>query len=65
MIITGCLDGKVVIITGAAHGMGISGVKLMAREGAKVVATGIIVMEIWKRIFNRILTVVVKLQQHC
>lgn len=35
----GRLDGKVVIITGAAHGMGLSGVKLMAREGAKVVAT--------------------------
>ncbi len=35
----GRLDGKVVIITGAAHGMGLSGVKLMAQEGAKVVAT--------------------------
>lgn len=35
----GRLDGKVVIITGAAHGMGLLGVKLMAQEGAKVVAT--------------------------
>ena len=39
IIMAGRLDGKVVIITGAAHGMGLSGVKLMAREGAKVVAT--------------------------
>ena len=38
-IMSGRLDGKVVIITGAAHGMGLSGAKLMAKEGTKVVAT--------------------------
>ena len=36
---SGRLENKVVIITGAAHGMGLSGVKLMAKEGAKIVAT--------------------------
>lgn len=35
----GRLTNKVVIITGASRGIGLSGVKLMAKEGAKVVAT--------------------------
>lgn len=38
-MMSGRLENKVVIITGAAHGMGLSGVKLMAKEGAKIVAT--------------------------
>lgn len=35
----GRLTGKVVIVTGGSKGIGFSGVKLMAQEGAKVVAT--------------------------
>lgn len=37
------LDGKVTIITGAASGMGLAGMQLFAKEGAKVVATDIVV----------------------
>ncbi|MFD2115574.1 SDR family NAD(P)-dependent oxidoreductase [Paenibacillus yanchengensis] len=35
------LEGKVAIITGAASGMGLAGVQLFAKEGAKVVATDV------------------------
>ncbi|WP_340399043.1 glucose 1-dehydrogenase [Paenibacillus sp. FSL H8-0079] len=37
----GRLTGKVAIITGAASGMGLAGIQLFAREGAKVVATDV------------------------
>jgi len=37
----GRLAGKVAIITGAASGMGLAGVRLFAQEGARVVATDI------------------------
>lgn len=37
------LKGKVVIITGAASGMGLAGAQLFAKEGAKVVATDVVV----------------------
>ncbi|MGK7379237.1 SDR family NAD(P)-dependent oxidoreductase [Planococcus sp. 1R117A] len=37
------LDGKVAIITGAASGMGLAGAQLFAKEGAKVVATDVVV----------------------
>jgi NAD(P)-dependent dehydrogenase (short-subunit alcohol dehydrogenase family) len=36
----GRLDGKVAIVTGAGSGIGEATVRLMAREGASVVATG-------------------------
>ena len=35
------LDGKVVIVTGAARGLGAATAKVLAREGAKVVASGL------------------------
>lgn len=38
---SGRVDGKVVIITGAAHGIGLASVKLFAQEGATVVATNL------------------------
>ncbi|WP_249872609.1 SDR family NAD(P)-dependent oxidoreductase [Oceanobacillus saliphilus] len=38
----GRLDNKVVIITGAASGMGLAGAQLFAKEGAKVVATDVV-----------------------
>lgn len=37
------LEGKVVIITGAASGMGLAGAQLFAKEGAKVVLTDVTV----------------------
>jgi NAD(P)-dependent dehydrogenase (short-subunit alcohol dehydrogenase family) len=37
------LEGKVAIITGAASGMGLAGAQLFANEGAKVVATDVVV----------------------
>lgn len=37
------LEGKVVIITGAASGMGLASAQLFAKEGAKIVATDIVV----------------------
>lgn len=39
----GRLEGKVAIITGAASGMGLAGAQLFAKEGAKVVATDVVV----------------------
>jgi len=36
--VTGLLDGKVAVITGAGSGMGKASVKVLVREGAKVVA---------------------------
>lgn len=38
----GRLDGKVAIITGAASGMGLAGAQLFVQEGAKVVATDVV-----------------------
>ncbi len=38
----GRLDGKVVIVTGAARGLGAAQAELLAQEGAKVVATDIL-----------------------
>ena len=35
------LDGKVAIVTGAAHGMGEAEARLFAKEGARVVALGV------------------------
>jgi len=37
----GRLENKVVIITGAASGMGLAGAQLFAKEGAKIVATDV------------------------
>jgi NAD(P)-dependent dehydrogenase (short-subunit alcohol dehydrogenase family) len=39
------LDGKVVIVTGAAHGMGEAEARLFAKEGAKVVVADILAKE--------------------
>jgi len=38
---TGRLEGKVVLVTGAGGGLGAEQVRLMAREGAKIVATNL------------------------
>jgi 3alpha(or 20beta)-hydroxysteroid dehydrogenase len=38
---SGRVDGKVVVVTGAASGQGLAEVKLLAREGATVVATDV------------------------
>src|SRR3989440_12544212 len=37
----GCLDGKVVIVTGAGSGIGEATARLMAREGASIVVADI------------------------
>jgi NAD(P)-dependent dehydrogenase (short-subunit alcohol dehydrogenase family) len=42
----GRLDNKVVIITGAASGMGLAAVELFAKEGAKIVATDIAISQL-------------------
>ena len=39
------LEGKVAIITGAAHGMGAVEAKLFAREGAKVLVADVLEAE--------------------
>lgn len=36
----GRLDNKVAIVTGAASGIGAAEVKILAKEGARVIATG-------------------------
>ncbi|MBN2981018.1 SDR family NAD(P)-dependent oxidoreductase [Cohnella algarum] len=46
----GRLSGKVAIITGAASGMGLAGVQLFAKEGAKVVATDVAVEALQQRV---------------
>ncbi|MCM3570982.1 glucose 1-dehydrogenase [Neobacillus mesonae] len=46
----GRLEGKVAIITGAASGMGLAGAQLFAKEGAKVVATDVVVEKLERNV---------------
>lgn len=46
----GRLDGKVAIITGAASGMGLAATQLFTKEGAKVVATDVVVEKLEKAV---------------
>lgn len=44
------LTGKVAIITGAASGMGLAAAQLFAREGARVVATDVVIEQLEKEV---------------